>query len=125
MSDYCDESYTLHRKAIRRARKAHVCCACKLPIRAGDFYAFVFTLYDGETHTYKRCGACEVTHQHLLALCDEQNDGYDFGGGMYPREDLGCGLAYEDEWGDVPEDIEALPFMSADERGSLLRPVSP
>jgi hypothetical protein len=113
-----DDCYTVHEVDIRKARKEHVCSACKLAIKPGDYYAAVFIVFDGSTQTYKRCGACHTTHEHLRKLCEPI--------GMWPKEDLSCGLDYAEEWGDEPPDeIAALPLLSADERGSLLRPEKP
>lgn len=115
MSYSYDECYEVHEESVRKARKEHVCCACKLPIRAGDYYASVFIVFDGRTQFYKRCGACQKTHLHLRELCKDRD--------MWPREDLSCGLDYEEEWEtEPPDEIAALPLLSADERGALLKP---
>jgi hypothetical protein len=115
VSELCDEVYELREVRIRKARKSHVCCACKTAIAPGDYYANVFTLFDGETTIYKRCGACQLTHEHLIDKCTSLDDSE-----MWPREDLGCGLRYESEWGAVPDEIAALAFVSPEERGKLL-----
>lgn len=125
MSESCDEYCTVHRHEIRKARKQHKCCACRAVIRPGDYYACVFSLFEGDVDTTKRCGSCERTWQHLKKLCDEHNKLNN--DTKYPREDLSCGLSYEEEWeengwGDLPDEIAALPLLSADERGALLKP---
>jgi hypothetical protein len=127
MSESCDGYFDVHRHEIRKARKLRECSACERAIRPGDYYAYVFTVFDGEADTTERCGACERTWQHLKTKCDEYNRtrGRRTGERLYPYEDLGCGKAYEEEWGDVPDDIAALPLLSDDERGALLRPVKP
>ncbi len=123
MSESCDETCTVHRHKIVTARKEHKCSACRSVILPGHRYASVFTLFEGEADTIKRCGSCEVTWQHLKKLCDGHNDQHENrGDSLYPREDLGCGKDYEEEWGDIPDDIAALPLLSADERSALLAP---
>jgi len=43
--------------------------------------------------------------------------------GYWPREDLGCGLDYEEEWErEPPPEIARLPLLSDDEAGQLLKP---
>lgn len=120
MSESCEEYCDVHEHRIRKARKQHRCCACRAVIRPGDYYASVFTLSDDGVATFKRCGSCETTWQHLWALCKEHNKLNNET--LYPHEDLGCGLKYEDEWaawGPMPEHIAAAPFLSSDERGEL------
>jgi hypothetical protein len=110
-----DECYEVHEERVHKARKNHVCCACEQPIRTGDYYASVFIVFDGRSRFYRRCGACQTTHLHLRKLCTPNE--------MWPREDLSCGLDYAEEWGaEPPDEIAALPLLSADERGALLAP---
>lgn len=120
MSDYCEEYCIVHRREIRKARKEHKCCGCRAVIRPGDYYAAVFSLGQDGADTFKRCGACERTWQHLKAKCDEHNKLND--DSLFPFEDLSCGKDYEEEWGELPDEIAALPLLSAEERGQLLRP---
>jgi len=110
-------------RRIRRARKQHTCCACDRAIEPGQLYSYNFLVWGGDTETYRRCGACEVTWQHLLELCEEWNRRRFFDERRYPDEELKCGLKYGDEWdGDPPVEIAALPFISADEASALLEP---
>jgi hypothetical protein len=122
VSESCEEYCIVHRHEIRKARKEHTCCACEAVIRPGDYYACVFALGSEGTETYKRCGSCERTWQHLKAKCDEHNKLND--DSLFPLEDLSCGKDYGEEWGDLPDEIASLPLLSADERGALLKPAS-
>lgn len=124
MSESCEEYCIVHRHEIRKARKEHRCSACRAVIRPGDYYASVFSLGQDGADTYKRCGSCERTWQHLKKLCEDHNNSPEGrGDNLFPMEDLSCGKDYEEEWGDLPDDeIAALPLLSADERGSLLKP---
>lgn len=122
MSGSCDEVYTKREVRIRKARKDHRCCACRQVIAVGHYYANVFTLFEREVTIYKRCGACQKTHEHLVALCDDHNRRHPYDN-MWPQENLGCGLDYAEEWGEEPDDeIAALAFMSSAESGQLLAP---
>lgn len=122
MSESCDEYCSVHRHKVVKARKEHKCTACRAAIHPGDYYATVFACSPDGSDSYKRCGSCEVTWQHLKKLCDEDNRRPESDGCLYPMEDLGCGKRYEDEWGDIPDEIAALPLLSAEERGRLLAP---
>ncbi len=125
MSESCDSHADVHRRTIVKARKQHFCSACQADIMPGDYYASVFVVGDGDQWSFKRCGSCETTWQHLKRLCDEYNAQHaNRGDNLYPMEDLSCGKDYEEEWGDLPEEIAALPMLSAAERGALLKPVT-
>jgi hypothetical protein len=125
VSESCDDYCDVHEHRIHKARKQHRCSACRAAIRPGDYYASVFVLGGGDVDTFKRCGSCETTWQHLKQLCDESNRrNREHGERLYPREDLGCGLEYEDEWGDLPDEVAVFAFMNADERSALLAPES-
>jgi hypothetical protein len=110
-----EESYDVYKIVIRKARKPHTCDACKLPIERNHLYAVVHLVFDGSASSIKRCGACEVTHEHLRELCRYSGD-Y-----TWPDEKLNCGLDYEREWKQEPPfAITATAFMTTDERGALL-----
>jgi hypothetical protein len=108
MSHACEEYYTLYEESFPRARKEHVCAACKETIRGGDRYARVFILGGDKTaETVKRCLGCQRIHEHLRQLNP---------GETWPDERLACGEDYEDEWGGPPpEDIARIAFMTPDE----------
>lgn len=111
----CDEPCDVYKNETIRARKEHVCCACKGTIKPGDLYARVFVLYEGDVSTYKRCGRCETIHSHLVTMCR--------GGGSYdwPDEELDCGHEYQERWDvDPPPEIAALAFLTEEEAGRLL-----
>ena len=115
MSHYAEEKYDIYSETFRRARKEHKCDACKQKILPGHYYCALFTLFDGNTEHIKRCGACQLTHEHLRQLC------YAADNDMWPDERLNCGLKYESEWGDEPPDeIAALPLLGREEVGKLL-----
>lgn len=118
MSYSADENYKVYRETFRKARKAHTCSACRSAIAEGDYYCDLRWVNDYGAGTVKRCGSCQRTHEHLRKVCAES--GYD---DMWPDEELNCGLKYEDEWEtEPPEEIAALPLLSAAERGALLAP---
>jgi hypothetical protein len=145
----CDdgEPVVVENRCVRRARKQHKCCACRRLIEPGQLYAYNFLVWDGAGHTYRRCGACEKTWRHLLALCERYNEAerqavlawstawHEYSSGKttvspgacpypdtrWPDERLACGLDYGKEWeGAPPAEIAALPFLSAQEASALL-----
>lgn len=125
MSLSCDDGVTctVHRSAVHKARQAARCSACRADILPGHYYRRIFLVYEGEAETIRRCGSCDLTWQHLYKLCQEHNNDHrNRGDNLYPDESLDCGLKYEEEWGDLPDEIAALPLMSAAERGALLAP---
>lgn len=124
MSYEAEGYYVAYREIVRRARKLHTCDACEQPIRPGDYYCAVSWVFDGGADGVKRCGSCQRTHEHLRNLCWYKDRGYH--DHLWPDERLRCGREYEDEWGDAPPDeIAALPLLSAAERGALLVPRVP
>lgn len=101
MSHDIDETYDVYAETHRRARKAHECDACGERIGPGVTYWRVFVVFDGSAEAHKRCNRCQAIHVHLRSLDP---------GRRWPDERLACGLDYEDEWGDLPEEIAALAF---------------
>lgn len=106
MSHSVDECYDFYKETHRKARKGHKCDACKEAISAGHHYWLVAWVYDGEAESVKRCERCQTIHMHLRKKCREDG-GYD---ALWPAEKLDCGLKYEDEWGELPDEIAALAF---------------
>lgn len=104
MSHSVDEAYDVYLEQRVTARKQHECdCVfCFDPIRPGDAYWRVSTVFDGTAETIKRCIRCQLLHEHLRGLCES--------GEQWPDERLNCGLTYESEWGPVPPVIAALAF---------------
>lgn len=106
MSHSVDETYDVYDERFPRARKEHVCEACKETIRPGHRYARVHIVYDGSAHSIIRCLRCQKIHEHLRTLGDYET---------WPDERLACGQRYEDEWGELPDEVAKLAFVSADE----------
>jgi hypothetical protein len=44
---------------IGKARKAHKCDCCHGPIRVGEPYTKLFTVYEGDASSEKSCSACD------------------------------------------------------------------
>lgn len=109
MSHYADEQYDVYHEVRVFARKPHECDAvmCTDPIRVGDPYWRISTVYDGRAETIKRCVRCQAIHEHLRTLGDD----------TWPDERLDCGEWYRDHWGeDPPPEIQALAFWRPGER---------
>lgn len=112
MSYYADETYDVYETSYPVARKEHRCEACGHTIYPKEVYAKVRVVYDGTAETIKRCGRCESIHKHLRDLCAGED--------MWPDERLGCGLDYEEEWGEKPpSEVVALPLLSSAEASHL------
>lgn len=105
--DYCVE------KTVR-ARKHHMCGACKRRIQPGELYRRMDFRHEGSYMRVKRCGACETTYRHLVDRC--WNSPYELAVDM----ELNCGKSYENEWGEVPPEIARLPFLAGAEASALL-----
>lgn len=58
---YC----TIWEERSPKARKPHKCCECGLPIRPGEIYLSVFTVFEGKATTFKLCTGCE-TYRHAV-----------------------------------------------------------
>ena len=104
MSDYYDETYEVYDETEVRARKEHECDACKEAIPPRVRYFRICAIYDGSVTVYKRCSRCQAIHLHLRKLCRAGRDQ------RWPDERLACGLTYEDEWGELPDEIANLAF---------------
>lgn len=116
MSHSCDDMYTVYDERRVKARKTHRCGACRESIQPGHFYVRVGVVFDGRGSAIKRCLRCQALHVHLRAKCDALNAAsnahFGYADRMWPDERLDCGLDYEEEWGDLPDDIAALAFVT-------------
>ena len=98
-----------------KARKPHVCCACKDTIPAGDYYHCIFVAcwYEKAIDHYKRCLRCEAIHSHLVAKLGNNRE-------SWPAERLDCGETYEDAWDESPPpEIAELAFKNGHEMQHL------
>ena len=58
---------------MRKARKAHMCNACKRTITPGERYEHTDTMHEGSFGYHKRCAPCVAIYEHLRAkLWDER-----------------------------------------------------
>jgi hypothetical protein len=113
MSHTIDEQYAVYRVTVRKSRRDRRCFVCGLQIHAGDRYADVRLIFDGNAETVHRCGRCQTIHEHLI-----EEGGYS---DLWPAERLDCGLDYASEWGhEPPEDVQAVIFATSDEASALL-----
>lgn len=121
MSGYSNESNTHSLTQIRRARKEHTCCACRISIKPGHLYQIDKALFDGYWETWKRCGRCVAIYNHLAEKMTGARNA-----GLRDREEyievaLNCGHTYQAEWGEEPPpEIANLAFLNADEASNLL-----
>jgi hypothetical protein len=113
MCDGFDYSYTTMDERDQKARKEHVCCACEDHIRPGDKYRvsrLVSDCPDQRFEFYKHCLRCAVM---LDAIRKERPD-------AAIHWELDCGEDWLDTIGELPENIEALAFMTPDMAQQLL-----
>jgi hypothetical protein len=109
VSQYGDddgESVVRHDVDTRVARKAHVCSACRGPIRVGDLYTREAMLWGGSWEVVKRCPRCQAIFAHLSARIRAEGDRQEH---CDPR--LNCGHEYKEKWDtEPPPHIAALAF---------------
>jgi hypothetical protein len=106
MSHIAEETYSVYDERRVRARKQHICGACREPIVSGHTYWRIGVVFEKSAETLRRCERCQALHVHLRGLGH-----YD----VWPDERLSCGQSYEDEWGDLPDDVAELAFVTAEE----------
>lgn len=111
-----DYYYTSMNEWDVRARKPHVCCACKEQISAGDVYRRSVVISDDRHHPfnhYKHCLRCATM---LDAIRDER-----------PHDaiawKLDCGEDWFDTIGELPDEIAKLAFLTpAEAQAQLAKP---
>lgn len=103
MCDEAEEYYTVFRESKVRARKSHACCACKETIEPKHIYYRTFTVFDGDSATYKHCVRCM---KMLNAILNARESG------VAVDMRLNCGELWSQTIGDVPDHIAALAFMT-------------
>lgn len=52
---------------MRTARKAHVCCECRGPIKVGSRFEYTSGKWDGHFETFKTCGYCANLRAALVS----------------------------------------------------------
>ncbi len=110
MSISCDGTNEVYNETFPTARKEHECSACQSKILPKHKYAKIFILYDGNVDSLKRCVSCQMIHQHLRVKCSSHTFGDE-----WPDERLNCGLTYESEWGELPQEMTDLAFSTPDQ----------
>jgi hypothetical protein len=117
VSHSCDETYTVYDERRVRARKQHRCAACREAIKPGHAYTRIGIVFDGCASTIKRCLRCQAIHVHLRKKCDDANvaSRRDYDDMLWPDERLDCGLDYEEEWGELPDEIADLAFKNSED----------
>jgi hypothetical protein len=85
---------------VRTARRAHTCCACREPIKAGERYHFLSGVWsDSGPDSFKHCLRCWVMYRAAAKRARENGDD---GAEIL----LDCGVI----WENPPPEIEALAF---------------
>lgn len=99
MCDGSDGYYDVEDGDWRTARKRHECCACSETISPGHRYHVHSGLFDGAWERHKHCARCWTMLEAIVARATDP-----------VRMDLGCGLRWEDSFGDLPDHVAALAF---------------
>lgn len=97
----------------RKARKSHWCCACGEGIKKGHRYHVVSGIWDGSPSTYKHCARCWAMFEAILdeAVKHDRDALVVF--------TLDCGERWEDNFGELPDDVAALAFALPGEMEAL------
>jgi hypothetical protein len=113
MSYEPEDTYDVYDETGRKARKPHVCHACRESIKTGHRYARVFIVYEGLERTIIRCLRCQKMHEALRKRGLKS--------GLWPDEKLNCGEEYREHWGeDPPPELLKLAFITQDEAQELI-----
>lgn len=112
MCDEADEYFSVYNERRVRARKPHVCCACKETIRTRDVYVRTFTVFEGVGESYKHCLRCN-------AMLDAIAKRAEYGAAIAFK--LDCGELWSNNFGPVPDGVARLAFLTPDEQQAILR----
>lgn len=105
MSHEIDECYAVYCRTRRKARLAHVCCACAEAISPGHQYIYVATVFEGCARSYKRCLRCEAIFDELVKRLRDSD--------QWPDERLNCGHEWSENFdGPPPDEIARLAFLT-------------
>ena len=106
MCDPADYFYTSLIERTQRARKEHVCCACRDTIAPGHRYRVTRAVggHDDPEH-YKHCLRCAKMLDAIIEARPEDAIAWD----------LACGEDWRDTIGELPNDIAALAFMTPED----------
>lgn len=97
----------------RKARKEHQCIACRETIRKGDRYHYWTQLWEGSWgKPIRHCARCYAICKALWKVTN--------GEGI--EVELNCGELWDDNFGEPPEEVARLAFMSADDAQRELVP---
>ncbi|KKN98490.1 hypothetical protein LCGC14_0146010 [marine sediment metagenome] len=107
-----DEAFSFYQTKGVVARKKHKCSACGDFIKPGHKYQRTNVGYEGTAETIKRCLRCQTIYLHLRDVAAGTDLAID--------EWLNCGMLYEEEWGECPEEIKALAFLTQTEVQELI-----
>jgi hypothetical protein len=103
------ESVEFETRGWRTARKPHECFACHETIRPGDRYHRWSMRFDGEFSDHSHCARC---YSIIGELWNAGAESVDLG--------LNCGETWEENFGDLPEDVARLAFMTPEEGQALM-----
>lgn len=111
MCEEAEELYTMLHSNTVKARKIHQCCACDESIEIGHQYVRTFGLFDGGAESYKHCLRCWAMLEAIRAVSHDN---------IAIAWQLDCGELWADHFGDIPEDVAKLAFLTQDEAQTIL-----
>lgn len=121
MCEEADYAYAHVDENHRKARIGHVCCACKETIRKGDVYRVTRAISKcGSDHSYEHYKHCLRCATMLDAIMEARK-----GENVAIAWQLDCGEDWKDTIGELPEEVAALAFMSADDAQAKLKETKP
>jgi len=92
-------------QCVRRARKEHRCCECRITIEPGTRYEYVSGIWDGYANSYKTCLGCvslrDAVVEHERAAGCFGNEAYPPLGDLYTSaHDIGivCYVPWRDQY---------------------------
>lgn len=113
MCDEPDYYYMTMDERRQKARKVHVCYACREQIRVGDAYQVsrcISTSRYTPFEWYKHCLRCAAMLDAIVKARPEDSIAWD----------LACGEDWRDTIGELPDEVAALAFMTPDDAQKTL-----
>ena len=110
MCDWGLDGPKVFEEVARVARKEHICCACGETVRKGDQYIYSTGLWENGWEHFKHCLRCRAILNELYGVSDSPVD-----------LTLSCGEDWQENFGDLPEYVAGLAFLTSDEAQEKLR----
>lgn len=111
------EPIDVDQEVTRRARKEHICDACRGTIPRTHFYIRHTVIWDGGVEVIKRCLRCQAIYEELCKLHHQECED------TAPAWRLDCGDTFRDVFDrDPPPELARLAFLTPEEAQAELAP---